>query len=810
MKQFSAPLSFTLVLASALALTAVAEPAKYSFRNAKPMKVVTEAPAFPAVDAEVKAAVNKRRDEIHNTLYNAGKKQEALQAALALAVENKDKPELWRSAIGRAFDYAKAAGEWKIRAEICDQLLAWPYTKTSDVWSLLEYKGECLDRLADYDAYVTAMIQQAAVPGLDSNNVQRARLRVFRALRDKIKDPEGTLAVAAEVYGDKSVCPDHRAEFYCEAATVLCRTLNKTADASALYREALALDLGKATRARTAGYFATHLQHHCRPAELPEARALMMAEATNSVCAISDRARFVQTLLGLYRNERKAADKLVPVAFAEQFLADNAAALSAGDAMRVNADILANQRQGGDHEAAFETAGKIFASTNAPTPTRRDAASYIASRLLLQEKFAEAEQTLRKTYEFKGMGPNEFAATAKDIGNLYIVRDNLDGALAAYSDCLTHVPADAHPNTVAGVKSRIDGLVLDAYKAFYRFEEGRDLCLKNGDKLGAAKLCAEFLGDSAAARKLYLEILNEKGADFGARRTAWTWLFSSEKTLTDGLFAEMLGTTANTTNEMIRILVDKLSRNGFSAAYFGADAEGARICSFLTGIYDREARPYEFKPAQYGAIAFCGIGDFKSAAEVCRKTVASNPKLAPAEAYQMNMMAKLFSDKTVLSQKPAVDRLVKIIAEGDRQFAGEVAPKERVARIERIGCAAMIGNDENLVRALESFKQSLYKPAPVKMYKVRYSTMPISGLGNWGKIQPSPETQLMDRSYGGNMDFLVTDVATGNRGEGINAEQGAKRAVAPTLQIACDEFGIHFRFEAPDEKAAEIAAGVLP
>ncbi len=153
--------------------------------------------------------------------------------------------------------------------------------------------------------------------------------------------------------------------------------------------------------------------------------------------------------------------------------------------------------------------------------------------------------------------------------------------------------------------------------------------------------------------------------------------------------------------------------------------------------------------------------------------------------------------------------LLKAVRNANAKFAGDLEPKTRVSRIERIGVASAIGARESLTRALAAFRKSLFVPAPKREYVVHYSETPITGLAAWEKVAPKPESQLMDRQYGGSMDFLVTDVATGNRGEGIGTEKAAKDATVPSIQIVCDAFGIHFRFEAPDEKALQMASGFL-
>ena len=59
------------------------------------------------------------------------------------------------------------------------------------------------------------------------------------------------------------------------------------------------------------------------------------------------------------------------------------------------------------------------------------------------------------------------------------------------------------------------------------------------------------------------------------------------------------------------------------------------------------------------------------------------------------------------------------------------------------------------------------------------------------------------------MDFLVTDVTTGDRGAAIQNAGKAQQNKPTALQIACDEYGVHMLFTAYDEKVADIKAGLV-
>ena len=103
---------------------------------------------------------------------------------------------------------------------------------------------------------------------------------------------------------------------------------------------------------------------------------------------------------------------------------------------------------------------------------------------------------------------------------------------------------------------------------------------------------------------------------------------------------------------------------------------------------------------------------------------------------------------------------------------------------------------------------SLVRPQPTLTYPIRYSAAAVQGIGGWDRLPVKPQVAKMERPFGGSMDFLETDVSTGDRGEVVkdNARQYAR---APEWQAVFDDWGLHFRVEIFDEKAREIEAGAL-
>ena len=169
----------------------------------------------------------------------------------------------------------------------------------------------------------------------------------------------------------------------------------------------------------------------------------------------------------------------------------------------------------------------------------------------------------------------------------------------------------------------------------------------------------------------------------------------------------------------------------------------------------------------------------------------------------MEMLADL------LPRKGSQKDLEKACADADKRFAGDLSAKDRVQQFDVIGSAMNIGRLETHVRALDAYRNSLYVPAPRRSYTVEFCEKPVVGVGNWDRLSKKPAEAKMDRTFGGSMDFLETDVATGNRGQGIGTEKGKADQPKPSFSAVCDVYGLHIRYYLPTREAREIENGTV-
>jgi len=193
--------------------------------------------------------------------------------------------------------------------------------------------------------------------------------------------------------------------------------------------------------------------------------------------------------------------------------------------------------------------------------------------------------------------------------------------------------------------------------------------------------------------------------------------------------------------------------------------------------------------------AFLQLHDPAGVADAAKRGLADK-QATHEERYYLGLAAALA--KT--SGRPAS------FAAAAKKFNATVADlsnEERVNALCAYGSARMLANDEDAVRGLDDFRKSLYKPEPKKRYVVSFSETPITGMSDMTKV--TAERQACDRRFGGNLEFMTTDVTTGSRVAGDSKEALAD----PTMEIVCDVRGIHVLIRQADAKAKAVELGLV-
>lgn len=137
----------------------------------------------------------------------------------------------------------------------------------------------------------------------------------------------------------------------------------------------------------------------------------------------------------------------------------------------------------------------------------------------------------------------------------------------------------------------------------------------------------------------------------------------------------------------------------------------------------------------------------------------------------------------------------------------EMTPKERADLYLALASFALNGGMNTVSAEIHKAYQDLYKHLPCKIYTVPFSDKPVMGLHGFLSLKKMPQPQFMDRKFGGSMDFLSTDVSTGERSGAVPSKAKDGEPYRPSeLRMVCDQYGIHILFRAFDSKAKAIEA----
>ena len=700
-------------------------------------------------------------------------------------------------------DYAGKLGWSKEQHEkairVYDDLLAEKDLPTREIVNLLNTKRWLQESLKRYDDANRTTLVLLAQPSLDANRRAKEMLHVIETLSWRQKDHEQAFALTVQLAKSPDFTAEQRVPFALTASYIATGGFHDRSRGippleEMLKEKAITVDQRCDLTINLIDAYCMTPKAKRGDDAIPVARAIY----TDKSIPLDKRFRVLNHAMGRRGMVGGKADQKVFEPDALAFLKENEKELTGKQIFELKEQIYRIYRSYDKKSPKLLTLAEgILADTNGTARTRVEAADILA-------KDARAKNDLTKALEIFRRALPVAHEDARLVGNLVgeIVRitaidNDLPKALAACNEAYRYNQSEQMTNRVAE-------LIGETYKTFNEPEKAFDVYMKNGNKLKAAELAAVAMRhtDPKRADKLFREIIADEKEPMRARRIAY------EKLYDDDAIADKyldLYTTGNPgqTNMTLRFFLWKVVRESMnSPAFNGQYDKMARHFERYEKLATSGNIPFHFEVVQYAALAYAALGKTDRAAAICKTALAQkNDERKPAESYELAMLADQ------LPLRGDVPDLEKAVAKADKRHAGDIPAQDRVMRLERTGSAANLSGNENLVRALDAYKTSLYVPAPKTRYVVEFSETPIRNVSDMEALKKQPEIQKMDRAYGGNMDFLVTDVATGNRGTDIG--KGDVGADKPTLSIVCDARGIHFRFTVRDERAREIENGLL-
>ena len=116
-----------------------------------------------------------------------------------------------------------------------------------------------------------------------------------------------------------------------------------------------------------------------------------------------------------------------------------------------------------------------------------------------------------------------------------------------------------------------------------------------------------------------------------------------------------------------------------------------------------------------------------------------------------------------------------------------------------------VWNPTDLAEKYSADYERYFADKPERSIKVAYFDTPVKNITAWRAVYPKLEKQYCDIPYKGSMDFLETDVSTGERN--VQIDKDAKPVSTLELTTLCDRYGLHIFLRAEDDNARAIEQG---
>jgi len=461
-------------------------------------------------------------------------------------------------------------------------------------------------------------------------------------------------------------------------------------------------------------------------------------------------------------------------------------------------------RDANDLQLAKDFATKMAVSGPSPY-ARLTAVRYLAIGAVNAGDFAAAEAFYDAFLASPKLSALHYAAAWNGKAQLKVLKQDRVGALATLERGLAAIPADARGRK--DYERFFREHAADVHLAFYDPQAAFELYAKAGCRADALRLFDKgLLGDAAQASALCKEMLTDEKATFGERLAGWTWLYNREPAFADAHSPLRPGDSLRNTNDVVKALAYKLTRGQIyhlegstsPIAYFGDRPQVIRTWKDYLRLLAVTGGQPEFNPTEAAVLSYAGNGD-KAAAIAAAKRGLDNGKLKSEERYELALMAE------TLSLAGTAEAIAASLEKVEPKVAGDLDAKNRLARFDRAGCAAMMTLDENLARGFAQYRAKVGPEPAKKSYVVKFSNRPVAGASDWANLPFKPEQSAFDRQYGsGGAAFLVTDVSTGDRGEAVKGGEGRT-----TLEVVADVWGVHILRTFHDKRAREFERGFL-
>ena len=464
--------------------------------------------------------------------------------------------------------------------------------------------------------------------------------------------------------------------------------------------------------------------------------------------------------------------------------------LEPGDLLRIHRAILKTAIKTEAFDEARRIGMKMLQDTNSPLATRIEGAVNAAEAAMLKNDFKAADDILNTAKNLPELTFENRLAIAAGVSKFFRYQEQLAPEIAEYQTLRSFAKNDNEQN-------KIDQAIVSALVYFRQIDDAAKIYIDKGDFLKAAGVY-HAAGELPKARVEALKVLSNTQESMKKRQDAFSFFIDAqaENQKIADQYADIYFTEGRE-NIITFVMFQQIS----TAMRFADYAYAKKCFDRLFKFGNWMTRP---NLAFYYTNCLLGLGDKKAAADFAAEC-ADNAKLPVAIRYRLALTAAVTAAP---QNQQAIQEAIKKCEQKYADLMKQLDNKSRSEALLFAGRSAMIAGDELAAKTIYKYYQSLFVPEPTKSYTISYSPERVGGIAGYEKLKEKLQVQKMDRKYGGNMDFLITDVSTGNRGDAVGVTKDDKHKFTEFSAVA-DADGVYFFFRAFDPNARDVEAKLL-
>ena len=684
--------------------------------------------------------------------------------------------------------------------KIYDDLLTMQNLPSVRITAYLGCKQRILEKQEKYLEANKVLLRMLEQPEIEPGRRDELKLQIIRNII-RMKDYQTAINVALPLVKSPSLTPKARVDIALAAGDCLDSYLEKPDLAYDLYQSIKDIPLGKKeewTKLERAHRLSNaYLRNKTHGPQYEKSINALRAVYNDETLSFEPRLHAARALISLRNQLRKDPDPLAVVKETKDFADKNKSQMKPEQYFSLLQNcmkVFAKRKI--DSPEGKKLAASIYEDQTAPADIRIKALYFITGDPISTKDKAKDEKIYREAIPIAKDSPQMLADLLEHIAKLYLRDNDQDKMLAIYREAPKY---NKSPETTKFVAIKI----AEVYKQFLQYEKAVSFLLENGLKRQAADLADSWdYKDPELAKKLYMEILTDEKASREDRVNAYEHLFDGGE-LAKKYFEFYAMKDRSSKTKAMYFLSAKIYVPMKGFAYYGDYDKVATTYELYTRVMKDSKDLRHHQVYFYGALAYLYKGDLAKAARICKEAAADKLlRATPIQRYTLNMIGDL------ATRKGSVKQLEAACKEADKRFAGDIPAKDRNDQLDILGAAMSLARLENHVRAVSAYKDSLIVPFPQKSYTIEYSPVPLISVDDWNRLAKKPSEEILDRPFGGSMDFLETDVATGDRGAVVGkgkAKDGNDQK--PSFSMICDMNGLHIRYRYPTANAHEIEIG---